>query len=160
MSQSNDKEMSQYNIARIQTEQELSDALAVRTAVFVQEQQVPISLEVDEKDTLMEQEKTGCSHYVLYNKTTPVAAARYYMYSEKTAKLQRIAVLKTYRGQGLGKAIIEQMEQHIQAKDIAHIILDAQVTAVGFYEQLGYTKQSEQTFLDAGIVHVRMEKYL
>lgn len=164
MSLSTNEQHSNYTIVPVTTEQQLLDALAVRTAVFVQEQQVPSELEVDERDTLSpEHSGQACYHFVMYDdKQEAIATARYYIYNNDntTAKLQRIAVLRTSRGLGLGKAMILYMEQHIHNHALTHIILDAQLTAVGFYEQLGYSKQSEQTFLDAGILHVRMEKQL
>lgn len=138
----------------VTTDEQLKQCLEVRTEVFVKEQQVPLSLEVDEYDASW----NACRHFLLLDGGQPIATGRYRMYDEQTAKLQRIAVLLAYRGKGLGRKLIQLMEEDIFKQNIPHIILDAQLTAESFYNRLGYVKVSNETFLDAGILHVRMKK--
>jgi len=138
----------------VTSDEQLKQCLAVRMEVFVKEQQVPPDLEVDEFDASWE----ACRHFMLLDGSKPVAAGRYRMYDEHTAKLQRIAVLSSYRGHGLGRQLIELMEREISGHHISAIILDAQLSAEAFYRRLGYMTESEETFLDAGILHVRMKK--
>ena len=138
----------------VTSDEQLKQCLAVRMEVFVKEQQVPLDLEVDEFDSSWE----ACRHFLLLDGSKPVAAGRYRMYDEHTAKLQRIAVLASYRGHGLGRKLIELMEREISEHNISAIILDAQLSAEAFYNKLGYVTESEETFLDAGILHVRMKK--
>jgi predicted GNAT family N-acyltransferase len=134
----------------------LKQGLQIRMEVFVKEQQVPAEEELDEFDTSWE----ACRHYLLLDAGKPVAAARYRMYDEDTAKLQRIAVLASHRGRGLGRTIIEAMEADIRKRGIGAAMLDAQTHAELFYAKLGYITVSEEPFLDAGIWHVRMKKTL
>ena len=150
------KEWFTLNIKEIivTSDEQLEQCLAVRMEVFVKEQQVPRDLEVDELDASWE----ACKHFLLLDDSKPVAAGRYRLYDEQTAKLQRIAVLSTYRGHGLGRQLIELMEKEISEHNISAIILDAQLSAETFYRKLGYVTESEETFLDAGILHVRMKK--
>ncbi|MFD0710798.1 GNAT family N-acetyltransferase [Paenibacillus sp. GCM10027626] len=138
------------------SDEQLQLCLNVRKEVFVKEQQVPVELELDEFDASWD----ACRHFLLLDSGKPIAAARYRMYDERIAKLQRIAVLAPYRGKGLGKQIIEQMEKDIRQQQIDAIILDAQIQAEAFYRKLGYLTISEEPFLDAGIWHVRMKKNL
>ncbi|SDD41247.1 Predicted N-acyltransferase, GNAT family [Paenibacillus sp. UNCCL117] len=141
----------------VSSDEQLKQGLEVRMEVFVKEQQVPEELEIDEFDSSWE----ACRHFLLLDGSRPVAAARYRKYDESTAKLQRIAVLAEYRGLGLGKRIIEMMEDDIRSRGIASaIILDGQTQAEAFYHKLGYSTVSEEPFLDAGIWHVRMIKTL
>ncbi len=142
----------------VTSDKELQLCFHIRREVFVHEQQVPEQLEIDEFDS-----SVSASHHFLLvdseNNNEPVAAARWRLYNNYTAKLQRIAVLSAYRGIGLGKQIIEAMEQDIRKNDhISMIILDAQLQAEAFYTKLGYERESSDTFLDAGIVHIRMIK--
>jgi len=144
------------NLQRIvvTSDEQLKQCLDVRMEVFVKEQQVPADLEVDEYDLSWD----ACRHFLLLDGSKPIAAGRYRMYDENTAKLQRIAVLSSYRGLGLGKQIIDVMEKDIREHGIGAIVLDAQTHAEPFYRKLGYVTVSEEPFLDAGIWHVRMKK--
>jgi len=134
--------------------EQLEQCLNIRLAVFVDEQKVPHDLEVDEWDASWD----ACRHFLLLVDDQPVAAARYRIYDENTAKLQRIAVLSSHRGYGLGNHIIRFMEEDIRERGIGAIVLDAQVYAEPFYHKLGYVTVSAEQFLDAGIWHVRMKK--
>jgi predicted GNAT family N-acyltransferase len=143
-------------IIRVRDLDQLNQCFVIRNKVFVEEQKVPADLEIDEKDASPE-----ASHHILIHvQGQPVAASRWYAYKPQTAKLQRVAVLKEFRGTGLGKELILAMEN--QAKDLGFTstILDGQCYAEPFYQKLGYTTISKEPFYDAGILHVRMEKFL
>ncbi|MDD9270100.1 GNAT family N-acetyltransferase [Paenibacillus sp. GCM10023248] len=143
-------------IIRVTTADQLQDCFKVRFNVFVDEQQVPEHLEMDEKDESPE----ACHHFLIVDGDQPVAAARWYEYEPRTAKMQRIAVLKSYRGQSLGKQILLAMEQQARELNCTSSVLDAQCHAEGFYNKLGYQVISKEPFYDAGILHVRMKKPL
>ena len=133
------------------SEQERKDAYQVRTAVFVEEQQVPPELEIDD----LEEEAI---HFVGYEGRQPVAAARL-RFVDQYGKLERICVLKEYRGQSLGRKVIEEMEAVIRSRGYRKAKLNAQTTAEKFYANLGYHTVSGE-FMDAGIPHVTMVKEL
>lgn len=71
----------------------------------------------------------------------------------------RIAVRKAYRGQSMGKRIVEMVIQHIKDKGASKISLSAQVQAKGFYEALGFRAKGD-VYLDEYCPHVHMEKVL
>lgn len=139
---------------RVTTMEQLKACFEVRFNVFVDEQQVPAHLEMDEKDESPE----ACHHFLIQDGEAPIGAARWYEYQPGMAKLQRVAVLKSYRGKSLGKQLILAMEQQASELGCQSAILDAQCQAEGFYSQLGYVVISEEPFYDAGILHVRMKK--
>lgn len=143
-------------IIRVTHQDQLKECFKVRFKVFVDEQQVPEHLEMDEKDESPE----ACHHFLILDGEQPVATGRWHEYQPQTAKLQRVAVLKEYRGQSLGKQIILAMEQQARELNCTSSILDAQCQAEGFYDQLGYKVISTEPFYDAGILHVRMKKPL
>ncbi|MNC48586.1 putative N-acetyltransferase YjcF [compost metagenome] len=124
--------------------------------VFVREQQVPVEEEVDEYDVSPE----VCHHLLLADGDKPVATGRWKVYEEGTAKLQRVAVLKEYRGGGTGRLLMEALEDSARQAGMKRTILDGQCHAEGFYNKLGYQTVSTEPFLDAGILHVRMQKDL
>lgn len=121
-------------------------AFSVRERVFIEEQQVPEDLEKDEHDRT-------AMHFVLLRKGTPLAAARYRQ-TDKGIKLERFAVLKEYRGEGLGKKILQFVLQDLINTD-KPIYLNAQEQVVNFYSRFGFKKQGE-AFYEAGIRHYRM----
>ncbi|AZN40955.1 GNAT family N-acetyltransferase [Paenibacillus albus] len=138
------------------TSELLEEAITVRFEVFVNEQKVPADLERDEYDDTPE----SCHHFVVKDNGKAVAAGRWKEYEPGVAKMQRIAVLLPYRGHGIGKKLIEVMEQDAKASGYSAAFLGAQCTAEGFYQKLGYSTVSDEPFLDANIPHVNMRKPL
>lgn len=126
------------------------DALAIRYKVFVDEQKVPSDLEIDEFE-----EKS--IYGVLYDSDQAVATVRIYSLNNKVYKVQRVAVLKQLRGQGLGKRLMLDVERKAKEMQVEHLKLDSQNTAIPFYQKLGYEISSDE-FLDAGILHHTMIK--
>lgn len=128
------------------------DALSIRQAVFVTEQQVPLALEID-------QDEAKSIHFVLYEQEKALATARILPKSDNIAKLQRMAVISSARGCGMGAHLINEIEQFCIANQFQEITLGAQLSAQGFYQSLGYLPVGP-TFIDAGIEHITMHKQL
>ena len=122
--------------------------MQVRHAVFVMEQGVPAELEQDEKDPL-------CRHALLLRNGRAVATGRL----ESDGHIGRIAVVRSCRGSGLGRRIVTFLENKAKARGLHRIFLGAQLQAIPFYEKLGYRCYGNE-FLDAGIVHRHMEKWI
>lgn len=126
-----------------------ADALTIRKEVFVNEQLVPLDIEIENEDT--------CIHFVLYDNTKPQATVRLYPKENKQYKVQRMAVSKTARKKGYGRKIMTYAEKFAKENNAERIILGAQTQAIPFYESLGYTVFGKE-YLDAGIKHFDMEK--
>lgn len=127
------------------------DALKIRYDVFIKEQQVPEELEIDELETRAE-------HMVMYEHDQPVGTGRIYESEKGVYKIQRVAIDKRYRGQGIGFLLMKEIENHIGKKHAnAEIILDAQIHALPFYQKLGFVSEGP-VFMDAGISHKKMSK--
>ncbi|MFC5972773.1 GNAT family N-acetyltransferase [Halomarina salina] len=142
------------------TDAQRADALAVRRAVFVEEQDVPESLELDDHD-----EDPTTDHLVAYDGDDAVGAARLRPYdegssSESVGKVQRVAVVADRRGEDWGRRLMTSVEELARERGYERLVLDVQTHARGFYEALGYVVVDETEFLDAGIPHVGMEKRL
>src|SRR6186713_1623629 len=83
--------------------------VAIRTLVFEVEQHVDIGLEVD-------QHEDACRHILGIDDRIPFAAARWRIYKPGVAKIERVAVLKAWRGQNLGtqwKSASKACQQHL-----------------------------------------------
>lgn len=133
------------------TKNEREDAFQIRRIVFVQEQYVPLELEIDHFDDI-------AIHFIGYEKERPIAASRL-RFIDNIGKLERICVLKPYRGRSFGKQVIKTMEEKARDEGCSKVKLNAQTHATEFYEKMGYQIISEE-FLDAGIPHVTMTKNL
>lgn len=131
---------------------EYCDALSLRKRVFMDEQHVPEELEIDEF------EETA-THFVAYNKGETVGAGRCRS-SDGSGKVERICVSPSSRKQGIGRALMQKIEEYAQKQNMPALTLHAQTQAIPFYKQLGYEICSNETFLDAGIPHVSMKKSL
>ena len=123
--------------------------LDLRRTVFIEEQNVPENEEVDGDDP-------DCDHILLTVSDIPVGAARLKYYND-FIKVQRVCVLKNYRGQGIGSKIINFIIRHVEKNDIrSSVRLGSQIHALEFYKRLGFIEFGEE-YLDAGILHKDME---
>lgn len=129
------------------------DSVRIRQQVFVSEQGVPNDIEIDKHEA-------DCIHCVLYSDNNEaVATCRLLPLDEGAIKLQRMAVQKKYRGKDYGRLIVEDAETFAKKHGYQSITLGAQISALGFYEKLGYIKEGDM-FLDANIEHYQMNKSL
>ncbi|MGK7378600.1 GNAT family N-acetyltransferase [Planococcus sp. 1R117A] len=129
---------------------EKEQAYDVRRKVFVEEQGIPLHIELDEFDD-------SAVHFVAYELEQPIAAARIRELEMGIGKIERVCVLPEYRGQHVGLLMMNEMEQYAQKAGLFTLKLNAQSYAVPFYEKLDYSVNSPE-FLDAGVPHRAMEK--
>ncbi|MEZ2720781.1 GNAT family N-acetyltransferase [Paenalcaligenes hominis] len=121
------------------------DATAVRFEVFVQEQNVPAEIELDEFDPF-------CIHAVVYGSLgEPVATGRLL----PNAHIGRMAVKASYRGQGLGGQVLMTLMQEAKKRGDSTVFLSAQLQALGFYKTFGFQPFGE-IYQDANIDHRMM----
>jgi predicted GNAT family N-acyltransferase len=106
-------------------------AKTIREEVFVKEQGF-----VDEFDEI----DRRATHIIVYNKEDrPIATCRIFTEDNPNAYiLGRLAVVKDYRGEGLGSYVVEQAEKCVREKGGKSISLHAQYQAKKFYQKLGY----------------------
>ncbi|RJK96810.1 GNAT family N-acetyltransferase [Vallicoccus soli] len=140
-------------VRRVEDEAGRQRAYAIRTEVFVEEQAVPLELELDEHDPTAD-------HVLAYDGDEPVGTGRLVLEDGGgVAHLGRIAVRAGARGRGVGVALITALEQLGRERGAGTSLLGAQVQALGFYERLGYVAEGPE-FDDAGIAHRWMRKAL
>lgn len=144
--------MADYDVRRVSGEATLADAHAVRRAVFIDEQGVSEAEEMDEKGP-------EAVHVVAYDDETPVGTARLREPEPGIAKIERVAVRESHREAGLGRELMYAVEDLARLDGMDEAVVQAQTRIQGFYEGLGYRTTSD-TFEEAGIPHVEMEKVL
>lgn len=125
---------------------EKDDLLAIRYEVFVHEQGVPIEEERDRHDD-------SCTHVLAVDRGQNVGTGRLL----PTGKIGRMAVLASHRGRGIGSKLLRHLIELAQERGFKEVYLDAQLTALKFYETAGFVA-SGPVFKDAGIDHRRMTR--
>lgn len=133
------------------TQSDITSCYLIRTQVFVIEQHVDASLELDDFDRTAD-------HYLLVQESQPIATCRIIIEGHH-AKVGRFAVIKDARGHGIGAHLLREVEKLTISRHplINEFILGAQLQALNFYAKSGYQPYGE-IFDDAGIPHRMMRK--
>lgn len=129
----------------------LDACLEIRRRVFVEGQGVPLELEMDGREA-------ECLHWLARRAGLPVGTARL-RFPEGEAKAERVAVLDACRGAGVGRALMDALEDEARGRGHDELILHAQEPVIAFYERLGYRARGVR-FFEADIAHVAMSKDL
>jgi len=131
-------------------EAEVRAALRLRHDVFVVEQRVPLTDELDGRDD-------EALHLVALDDAGAVVGTCRLVFDGATAKLGRMAVARDARRRGLASRLLAEAETQAGARGATRIALAAQTGALALYERAGYALRGD-VFLDAGIEHLMMEK--
>jgi len=129
-------------------------AYAIRHAVFVEEQGIPAELEIDDYDPIGE-------HVLAFVDDQCIATARIYLDEQdlSKAKIGRMAVLKEFRGQGIGTALLGEAIRVGMMQGASVFEVHAQQSATPFYAKLQF-KPDGPIFDEVGIAHQRMRLVL
>ncbi|MDQ7744522.1 YbgC/FadM family acyl-CoA thioesterase [Hydrogenophaga pseudoflava] len=127
-----------------------ADARAVRTEVFIDEQQIPKDLEQDAADAT-------AVHAVVHNRLgQAIATGRLISTSTPgVSQVGRLAVKRVLRGGSLGRQVLQALSDAARARGDREVLLHAQNSAIGFYDRLGWQRRGE-VFEEAGIPHQEM----
>lgn len=128
-------------------EDNLSAVHAIRRAVFIEEQGIDETVEMDGTDA-------ACVHLVAYVEDEPAATGRI-MITRDEFLIGRVAVLPAYRGQQLGTLIMRMLIRACHTMGGERQTVHAQVSVREFYEKLGFTPYGAE-YMEAGILHIPM----
>lgn len=121
------------------------DARTIRYEVFVREQNVPVELEWDEFDA-------ASLHAVAYSADGAAVGTGRLL---PDGHVGRMAVLRPWRGQGLGTALLQALLAAAQERGMTRVVLHSQTHAAGFYRRFGFLPEGAE-YREAGIPHVTM----
>ena len=124
-------------------------ARQIRLAVFVEEQRVPVEIEWDDQDD-------KSIHALAYDAAGKAVATGRLL---PDGHIGRMAVLKEWRGKGVGGAILERLVALASERGDKELELFAQTHALEFYRRYGFM-ESGPIFEEAGIPHQAMRKSL
>jgi predicted GNAT family N-acyltransferase len=123
----------------------LEKVFAIRREVFVGEQNCPPELEWEFEDE--------SNHFLATVDGEPAGASRWRK-TDKGYKLERFAVLKKFRGVGVGQELVKAVLNDLP-KGAAYIYMHAQLPAISLYEKFNFEKIGDE-FEEAGIRHYKM----
>jgi len=138
-------------LARLARDDELPRLMALRHAVFCEEQGVPEELERDAHD--------ATAVHLVVDEDGVVAGTCRLVREGDLMRLGRMAVAPGRRGAGLGALLLARAHEVARAAGAREVGLHAQVDVRGFYERAGYVAEGE-VFEEAGIAHVAMRRPL
>ena len=121
------------------------DATAIRFEVFVDEQNVPAEIELDDMDAV-------CLRAVAYDEAGKANGTGRLL---PDGHIGRKAVRQPGHGTGMGGAILTLLMDKARERGDAAVVLNAQTMAAPFYARNGFVQLGEQ-FEEAGIAHVEM----
>jgi predicted GNAT family N-acyltransferase len=134
-------------VKRIFSRKELAKAYTIRKRVFVREQGVPEEIEIDRDDK-------RAIHFLALESGKAIGTARVVM-RRGSAKIGRMAVLKAYRGRGIGTKLLKRAIVMAKKQGAQQIYLHAQVPVIGFYQAMAF-QCIGPVFKEAGIPHRKM----
>jgi predicted GNAT family N-acyltransferase len=140
-----------YEVRRARGEDEMSAVLALRHEVFCVEQGVPEREEVDGRDG-------DAMHLVAVSGPELLATCRL-LFVGPTVQFSRLAVRVSARRHGIASALLDLADEEAQAAGSRRLVLHAQTYARSLYESAGYEPRG-RLFMEAGIEHIAMEKYV
>jgi ribosomal protein S18 acetylase RimI-like enzyme len=108
-----------------------------------------------EKDEL---EDKSVHVMVCNDERIPVGVGRVHFNSDKEAQIRYMAVDENWQGKGLGKMVLNYLEEKVKEKGAESIVLNARENAVRFYERNGYKIIKEAHTLYGVIPHFEMKK--
>ena len=134
-------------VRKVNDPAELEKVFAIRREVFVGEQNCPPELEWEFEDE--------STHFLATVDNEPAGASRWRK-TDKGYKLERFAVLRKFRGKGVGQELVKTVLSDLP-EDATYVYMHAQIQAVSLYEKFGFEKTGPE-FEEAGIRHYKMEK--
>lgn len=135
-------------VNKVKDKAELEQVFAIRRIVFVEEQNCPPELEWENEDISI--------HFIAYSDNKACGACRWRK-TDAGYKLERFAVLKEFRGKGVGQALVKAALDDLPPQ-AEYIYLNAQLDAMKLYSRFGFIAEGSQ-FEEAGIQHFKMVKH-
>ncbi|WVQ82856.1 hypothetical protein IAT38_004991 [Cryptococcus sp. DSM 104549] len=143
-----------YTVRKVETPEDMAMSMAIRKEVFVDEQGYDISIETNNDDA-------RSTHFIVVSEDGDGMGTIRVIDSE--GQLGRFALRKQYRGQGLGRPLMEAVHEHVKAAGGKQVWCHSQaappesggVDATGFYLRFGYVAKGDLYYKE-GTLHQKM----
>ena len=141
-------------VVRATEEWQRTGSYSVRIEGMNREYHIPLREEFDELDG------DDSGYIVLLDDGYPFATCRFYERDARSVAIGRVVVLPEYRGGEYGRRVIGEAEAWIRERGYEEILVDARITATGFYEKMDYEMVDDSVYLSGPFECVRMRKLL
>jgi predicted GNAT family N-acyltransferase len=125
-------------------------AVALRRAVL----RAPLGLDFAPGQLAAE---AGDAHLGAFDGEALIGAAVLTPYGEGVCKLRQMAVSEAARGTGAGAGLLAAAEAEARRRGARRVVLEARLTARGFYERFGYAAEGG-VFTQVTLPHILMAK--
>jgi predicted GNAT family N-acyltransferase len=143
-----------FHIKQPETEEEFKRYYHLRWKLLRAPWKQPEGSEYDELEN-------QCLHLMAVDEDTQViAVARLQFNSSNEAQIRYMAVEPAHERLGIGRRLINAIEQHTIDNNCTLIVLDARESAIDFYKKSGYQTVEKTYLLFDKIQHYRMIKHL
>lgn len=116
---------------RVRSDHQFAACQTIRRVVFTEEQGIDAVEDADGYDEI-------AIHVLVTLQSRMVGTGRVYQDKQGQGHIARIAVLKAFRGLGVGKRIVQELEKHARASGIESVYLNPHVHLIEFYGKMGY----------------------
>ena len=140
-----------YEVRQARGEEEMAALIELRHEVFCEEQGVPVREELDGRDH-------EAMHLIAVSGTEVLATCRL-LFVGTTVQFSRLAVRVSARRRGIATALLRRADEEARAGGARRLVLHAQTYARSLYDAAGYEPRG-RVFMEAGIEHIAMEKYV
>jgi predicted GNAT family N-acyltransferase len=130
-------------------EQAQPSAGPLRFAIFVDEQNVPSGIELDDQDA-------NCVHAVAFDVDGKAIGTGRLL---PDGHIGRMAVVKEWRRRGIGAEILEALMAEARTRGHTEVVVSAQLQAAEFYREHGFVAEGK-VYPEAGILHQTMRRKL
>lgn len=110
-------------------------------------------------DSVFNSQETESIHLGIVEQNLLVAYGQLTQQNDRTYKISQMVVHPNYQRQGLGKKVLAELIAIAKQNNANQIVLDARISAVNFYQQLGFQKSlgTEHPSATTGVPHVYMQ---
>lgn len=134
-------------IRLIRNKKELDEVFNIRNKVFGEEQKIDRAVDFDRLDN-------NAKHTIVFYGNKVIGCARIRLIKNRV-KLERIAILKEYRGKGFGVELMRYLVSYAKKKKAKEIYFHSQYYIKDFYKKCGF-KIRGKPFPEAGVKHIEM----
>ena len=127
-------------------------AYYVRIQGMARQHGITLRREFDDRDA------PDTKYIVLTDDGFPVATCRLYPLGADCGMIGRVVVLPEYRGQGLGRRVMDEAEAWLRELGFTRAAVESRDVAVGFYRRLGYEVTRPDVLRGDTFDCIRMEK--
>ncbi|MEL6927613.1 MAG: GNAT family N-acetyltransferase [Cyanobacteria bacterium J06600_6] len=133
---------------------EFQQAAQIRYDLFFAEHDLPWSITQDSN-------QVNYFHAAILHDRTVIAYGQLVPNSDRPYQICQMVVKPEYQGQGLGKKILLFLIEQAQQEQAISLTLNARLTAVEFYQKLGFQTSGNPFPSDTtGVMHITMNRNL